>query len=194
MCLGVEFLGHCIIGRFLKKSSKMWWTEQHWVRQTWIGVPLPLLLAWDRSVAQWSSHLYNGERFSGRTLSWLRCGVTLILCCVAQASYLHFKSSRSRWTHSHRAQPPVEHSRSTRAESEWYVSAGPGFRVTKAECFCNCSPVGKLPMSPSHLLTPVACCAGWEYVTKPLEDWGDSLNSPAPVPLVYLCLHRKVVI
>lgn len=37
--------GHRVIGRFLKKSSKIPGTEQSRAGQTWIGVPSPFLLA-----------------------------------------------------------------------------------------------------------------------------------------------------
>jgi len=56
MSLGVEFLGHRVIWRFLKKIYQNTVDRPHGIRQIRTGVPAPLLLVWDLSpdVRLWS--------------------------------------------------------------------------------------------------------------------------------------------
>lgn len=49
MSLGVEFLGHRVIRRFLKKIYQNTADRPHEIRQIRTGVPPPLSLAWDLS-------------------------------------------------------------------------------------------------------------------------------------------------
>lgn len=138
--------------------------------------------------AQQSPHLCNRETLPGRTLSRLRRGAAVVLCCGAQVSCLHLKSSKN-----HRTQLWL-HTVSRRAQQEqqgrecWRVSAGPGFGVIKAECFCNCSTVGKLPMSPSCPLTQLPAVQPGAVLVVLYSTTGT-----AGVPLIHLPLFLQFI-
>ena len=148
----------------------------------------------------WSQycHPYLGHRspfrfvmkmLSGRTLPWLRCGVTIVLCWWTLVSYLHLKS------------PGNSFLRSTAGARGQSVSGAPllllALGLLKQSVAVIAAQWESSPASPSWLLTPASCWAASKYINKPLWDHRDSwsaFDSSALVPLVYLCLHRKEVI
>lgn len=103
-------------------------------------------------------------------------------------SCLHLKSSKSLrtqlWLHTASCRAQQEQ----RGREYWRVSAGPGFGVIKAECFCNCSSVGKLPMSPSCPLTQLPAVQPGAVLVILYRTTGT-----AGVPLIHLPLFLQFI-
>lgn len=179
----VSSFDHTLHGALLPSKNSLFgtWTTGDLHHRVAFGCP-----TWPG--AQQSPHLFNRETPPGRTLSRLRCGVAVVLCCGAQVSCLHLKSSKS-----HRTQLWL-HTASRRAQQEqqgrecWRVSAGPGFGVIKAECFYNCSTVGKLPMSPSCPLTQLPAVQPGAVLVVLYSTTGT-----AGVPLIHLPLFLQFI-
>lgn len=129
-------------------------------------------------------------------LTWVQCLSMHVLCCGITSLWSPFVSNLPE------AQPWLSKASSraqqvAQGQSEDCVSAGPRFMVIKAERLCNCSSEGKLTMPRSSRLTHASYWATWEYISNQPQDCRASMNSfdsSALVPLLFLCLHRKVML